>query len=137
MRRKEEFDSIVVVYNEQERFIHMDHIKPSKSEDVVSAWNYALKIASENQCSKWVINEKNKSVLPKDQEWLQQDWYSRSLELIPFSEKAPRYIALVKSDNFFVEFSTDNFVKENSFPGLELNVFKSVADGKSWLKKVG
>lgn len=136
MVESKKFESIDLSYNEDEKYINFEYLKSSKSDDFRAAWNAALKIQEDKNCKKWLLNQKKQSIHPEDQKWVETDWIERSMKATPFSEDDPRYVAIIQSENFFVEFSTKKFIKENSFPGFIINIFRNVDDGVKWLKEV-
>ncbi len=126
-------DSILLSYNGQSNYIHMKYLKSSKSEEYRNVWECALDIAEEYQCNLWLIDQKKQNIHPDDQKWVINDWFPRSVQRAPFSVENPRRIALVESENFFVQFSTEKFVKENSAPGFITNVFPNTDLAETWL----
>ncbi|HAA12998.1 MAG TPA: hypothetical protein DCE41_15425 [Cytophagales bacterium] len=129
-----DFNSIEVRYLSEEKVIALEFKKHSKSEEFRGAWNKALELAIEHKATRWLMDQRNQSIFPEDQKWVETDWFPRSMEAIPLRVETPRYVAIVPSKNFFVEFSAKKFMKENSMPGFLIKPHQDVESAKEWLK---
>lgn len=129
-----DFNSIEVRQLANGNITKIEFKKHSKSDEFKAAWNKALDLAIEHQSHHWLMDQRNQSIFPKDQQWVEKEWFPKTLEHLPLDPKRPRYVALVQSKNFFVDFSAKKFIEQNSFPGFEVNIFSEVADAEAWLR---
>jgi len=130
---KFDFNSLIVAYDEAGKFIYLNYLGPSVSQDFKAAWNKALELIKTFEVDKWLINQKKQSIFPDDQKWLNTEWFPASMTVRPLSAEMPRYVATIQPDNFFAEFTTAKFIKDNSSDVFKLNVFKTEEEAKKWL----
>lgn len=131
------YTSVEVQHEPEKNVVQISFKKPSKSEDFRSAYNKALDLATENHCKRWLIDQREQSIHPSDQEWSVQEWFPRSIQQFPLDPDLPRYVAVVQSRNFFVEFSAKKFIEENSVPGLVVEVFRDPDSAMNWVARQG
>ncbi len=127
--------TIHLEYNEADQFIYIKFLKASPSEEFRTMWKIALDMAVEWQCRRWLLDQRKQSVLPVDEVWVTNDFFHESVRRLPFSPENPSYIAMIESENFFIKYSSDKFIEENSAPGLTTTVFRSEKEAKAWLKE--
>lgn len=120
-------------YDTEGKYIKISFNKSAKSEEFRAVWNHALGLMKKFGSEKWMINEAKLSIMPEDRNWHQNDWFAQSLTIKPLDENNPRHIALIMSENFFLEFSTRKFIEANTIPGFIVNVFPTEEKAKEWL----
>lgn len=135
MEAIKKYESGVAGYDVEGKYIYVSFSKSAKSEEFRSIWKHTLTIMKQYDPSKWLINEANLSIMPEDRNWHQNEWFVQSLNIQSLDENNPRFIALVMSKNFFLEFSTRKFIEANSAPGFIINVFPTEEKAKEWLKE--
>ena len=127
------FESGFSGFDPDGEFIKVSFSNSAKSEEFRAVWNHTLALIKKYGASKWMINEAKLSLMPEDRNWHQNDWFGQSITIQPLDEKNPRHIALIMSENFFLEFSTKKFIEATSVPGFIVNVFPSEAEATNWL----
>ncbi len=132
---KKSSKTIHLEYNEADSYIYIKYLKASTSEEFRTMWNDALDMAVEWQCQKWLLDQRKQSVLPVDQVWVTNDWFPRSMQRLPTSQENPSYIAIIESENFFIKYSADRFIQENSMPNMTTTIFRSEIEAKVWLNE--
>lgn len=120
-------------YEPAGQYIYVNFTGIAKSADFRNVWNHALGLISRYNAKRWVINESQLNIMPEDREWHQKVWFVKSLEANPLDPEDPRLIALIMSKNFFMEFSTKQFIEQNSAPGFVINVFQDDEAAKAWV----
>jgi len=133
MQETKKCESGYAGFDEEGKFIKVSFSKSAKSDEFRLIWNYTLDLMKKYGPNKWVINEANLSVMPEDRNWHQSEWFGQSIAIQQLDEKQPRYIALIMSKNFFLEFQTKKFIENNSAPGLIINVFPTEEKAREWL----
>ncbi len=127
------FKSIEVAYNEEHGYIYVNYSGASQSEDFRAAWDKTIELLKKHEATKWLINQKKQSIYPDDQTWLSGDWFPRSMAALPPTADKPRFVATIQAENFFTEFSTSKFIKENSSDVFKINVFRTEDEAVKWL----
>lgn len=133
MEDVKKFESGFSGFDADGKYIKVAFSKSAKSEEFRAVWNHTLALMKKYGSSKWMINEAKLSVMPEDRNWHQNDWFAQSITVQPLDEKHPRYIALIMSENFFLEFSTKKFIEATSVPGFIVNVFPTEEKATYWL----
>ncbi len=128
--------TILLEYDDSYKCMYVKYLKASSSEEFRSVWNRALEIAIEKQCRRWLLDQRKQSVHPKDQDWIIQEWYPQSLQKLPFSPETPSHVAVVESENFFIKYTSEKFIKEVGAPGLTTATFRSEKEAREWLMEV-
>ncbi len=127
------FESAEVGYESFDSYIYIKYIKESTSDDFRAIWNYTFELMDKYSDNKWFIDQTHQNVFPSDQKWHYEVWFSKVMELHPFSFENPRYIALIMPLNFYAEFTTQEFIDNNSGGGLTTNIFKTNEEAIQWL----
>ena len=132
---KYNYNSVEVSHIEEDNYVHIRFLGVSTSEELKNAYNQALELVKEHNVRLWLIDQRKQMIHPDDQKWVEQEWFPSSLEHAPLDPNYPRCVAVVQSENFFVEFSANKFAKENSAPGFSIEVFRNPENAQSWIKE--
>ncbi|MEO1652005.1 MAG: hypothetical protein AAFU64_00550 [Bacteroidota bacterium] len=121
---------IMIYGNREHKVLEVVWKGSTSSTEFQETAQFVLNIAQEWQINKWMINQKDMMIYPKDFEWAKQ-------ELIPEAQKKldkNTVVAIVLSNNLFGEFSLKQALNDG-FPNGNLNVayFENSDEAWCWL----
>jgi hypothetical protein len=129
------FDSAEVGFNQQDGYLYLNYLKESTSEDFRTLWLYVLELTDLYPHYKLLINQKKQNAFPSDQKWLVEEYAVFAKVRFPLSVEQTRYIALIPAENFYIEYTTSEYLDSSNVGGSCIQMFNNEEEALSWLLK--
>ena len=123
------------VYLPEIKTLHWEWLQTTEDaswEEMQKAMIEYAEAAERFKAESHIINEKNQyfTFIPDYQTWIDQNVSPRTIK------SGCKRFALVKSDDIFIEVAVQQIFEEENTRQIQLQMFNSVDEAKSWIKKL-